>query len=322
MHKKTLTVLLTAGLCLAAGNLRAGTLTKTEIGADANWIVHVDHDAFLRSAVGKLVRAELNAQGMEEKMQSFATVFGFHPLDDVHDATLYGAGPDRKKAVVLIDGQFDRDKLLALVRMNAEHAEFVHDGMTIHRWLHEEKKGQESTHQMMYGCLYDGHLVVMSGDLDVTRRAIDAVRSRTADAPADLLGSAASDRDGAFFQIVATGVGAMAGNEPQAAMLRQTEAIRLHVGDAAGKVFITIALEGKSPEVAQNVGKMIEGMIAMATLAGQDQPALAELVRKIQLSTVDKTTHVHFEAQAQSVFDFLKKQWQQKKQQQQQEPTS
>jgi len=315
MHKRTLTMILTAGLCLTAGNLRAGTLAKTEIGADANWIVHVDHEAFLRSGIGKLVRAELNAQGMEEKMQSFATVFGFHPLDDVHDATLYGAGQDRKKAVVLIDGQFDQDKILALVRMNAEHAEFDHDGVTVHRWLHEEKKGEESTTQMMYGCLYDGHLVVMSGDLDTTKRAIDAVRSPTAGAPAGLLGATASDGDGAFFQVVGTGVGAMVGDEPQAALLRQTEALRLHLGETAGKVFVRIALEAKSQEMAQSMGQMLKGLIAMATLAGQDQPALAELVRTIQLSTEDKTTHVHFEAQAQSVFDSLKKQWEQNKQQ-------
>jgi len=315
MYKRTLTVILTAGLCLATGNLRAGTLAKTEIGADANWIVHVDHEAFLRSAIGKLVRAELSAQGMEEKMQSFATVFGFHPLDDVRDATLYGPGGDRKKAVVLIDGKFDQDKLLALVRMNAEHAEFDHGGVTIHRWLHEEKKGEESTTQMMYGCLYDGHLVVMSGDLDTTKRAIDTVRSRNAGAPADLLNAVASNGNGAFFQVVGTGVGTMAGDEPQAALLRQTEALRLHLGETTGKVFARIALEAISKETAQSMSEMLQGMIAMATLAGQEQPALGEMVRKIQLSTEGKTTHLRFEAQAQSVFDFLKKQWEQKKQQ-------
>ncbi len=315
MCKRTLIVILTAGLCVAAGNLRAGTLAKNEIGADANWIVHVDHEAFLRSAIGKLVRAELTAQGMEEDMQNFATVFGFHPLDDVRDATLYGAGGDRKKAVVLIDGKFDQDKLLALVRMNAEHAEFDHGDVTIHRWLHEEKKGEESTHQMMYGCLCDGHLVVMSGDLDVTKRAVDAVRSPSAGAAAELLDAVTSDGNGAFFQVAGTGVGAMAGDEPQAALLRQTEALRLHLGETAGKVFVRIALEAKSQEMAQSMGQMIEGLIAMATMAGQDQPALAEMVRKIQLSTEGKTTRLRFEAQAQPVFDFLKKQWEQKKQQ-------
>ncbi|MBN2130152.1 MAG: hypothetical protein JW741_11680 [Sedimentisphaerales bacterium] len=315
MHKRTLTMILTAGLCLAAGNLRAGTLAKTEIGADANWIVHVDHEAFLRSTVGKLVRAELSVQGMEEKIQSFATVFGFHPLDDVRDVTLYGAGGDRKKAVVLIDGTFDQDKLLALVRTNAEHAEFDHKGVTIHRWLHEEKKAEESTTQMMYGCLYDGHLVVMSGDLDTTKRAIASVRRPTATAPADLMRATASDGDDVLFQVVGKDIGAMVGDKPQAALLRQTEALRLHIGETAGKVFIRITLKAKSQEMAQSMGKMLEGMLAMATLAGQDQPALAEAARTIQLSTEGKTTRVRFEAQAQSIFDLLKKHWEQKKQQ-------
>jgi len=315
MNRKTLIVILTVGFCLGAAPAWAGPLATSEISADANWIVHIDHETFLRSSIGRLVRTEMNAQNAEEQLQSFATIFGFHPLDDVRDATLYGTGQDRKKAVVLIDGKFDQDKLLALVRMNAQHAEFTHNGVTIHRWLHEEKKEQEPTSQMMYGCLYDEHLVVMSADLDTTRRAIDTVRNDAGGVSAELLGPASSNRDETFFQVVATGVGAMAGDEPRAALLRQTEALRLHAGETNGKVFMTIALQGTSQEVAQNVSKMADGMIAMATLAGKEQPALAELVRNIQLSTDDKTTHVHFEAPAQSVFDFLRKQWQQKKQQ-------
>jgi len=320
MNRNTLIAILIVGLCLGAGPAWAGRLATSEISADANWIVHIDHETFLRSSMGKLVRAELNAQGMQEKMQSFTTIFGFHPLDDVRDATLYGADGDRKKVVVLIDGQFDQDKLLALVRMNAQHAELDHDGITIHRWLHEEKNAEESTSQMMYGCLYDGHLVVMSGDLDVTKRAIDAVRSRTAEAPVDLLAAVASDGDGVFFQVVGTGVGTMVGEKPQAALLRQTEALRLHFGETAGKVFVRIALDAKSQEMAQSMGQMLQGMVAMATLAGQDQPARVEMLRTMQLYTEDKTTHVRFEAQAQSLFDYLKKQWEQTKQQP--EPTS
>jgi hypothetical protein len=172
----------------------------------------------------------------------------------------------------------------------------------------------------MYGCLYEGRLAIMSADLDTTKRAIDTVRSGAAGASAGLLDAASPGRAGMFFQVVGTKVGAMAGNEPQAALLRQAETLCLQAGETDGNVFVTLALEGTSPEVAQNATKMLEGMVAMASLAGQEQPVLAELARKIQLTTEDKTTRVHFEAPAQLVFDFLKKQWEQKKQQS--EPTS
>ena len=91
-----------ACLC-AAAPLLAGDLQKTEVSPQANWVVHADYQAFRDSVIGKLVRAELKAQGVEEKSRDFATIFGFNPLEDLRDVTLYGNGQDREKAVILVE---------------------------------------------------------------------------------------------------------------------------------------------------------------------------------------------------------------------------
>jgi hypothetical protein len=54
---------------------------------------------------------------------------------------------------------------------------------------------------------------------------------------------------------------------------------------------------------------MLEGMIALATLAGEEQPKLAELAGRLQPSREGKKLHLRFESDSQSVFDFLKEQW-------------
>ena len=62
MNRKTLIVILTVGFCLSAAPAWAGRLATSEISTDANWIVHIDHETFLRSHIGKLIRAEMNAR--------------------------------------------------------------------------------------------------------------------------------------------------------------------------------------------------------------------------------------------------------------------
>lgn len=121
-------------------------------------------------------------------------------------------------------------------------------------------------------------------------------------------------RQGAFFQVAATGVSDIAGQEQQAAVLRQTDKLGLAVGETEGKVYIDLGLVAKTEEEAQNINKVLEGIIAFATLSGEQQPKLAELAKKVKLSCAQNTVGARFESDSQSVFQFLKEQWEKKKQ--------
>ncbi len=83
---------------------------------------------------------------------------------------------------------------------------------------------------------------------------------------------------------------------------------------------IALRLQGQSPEVADNILKMAQGVVAMAQLAAQEQPKLSELAKNVTVTRDDKVVQGRFEAPAQSVFASLKEQWQ-KKQQPQTPPT-
>jgi hypothetical protein len=325
MSKKTTAIIAVLGLWLGAGPAGAGELEPSELAPDANWVVHLDQEALRSSSIGQLVLAELEKQGLTQKLDSFATVFGFHPIDDIRDVTVYGVGQDQEKAVVLADARFNQDKLVALVRMNPQHQEIPHGNTTIHRWLQEDKDntgedGEPAT-KMMYGCIHDGRVVVLSAGLDAVKKAADILSNAAAGAPAELA-ERASTRQGTFFQVIGTGVGAMLGNEPKAAVLREAEALTLAAGDDEGQWFVEVALEGKSVEVAQNMAKMLEGVIALAKLAGQEQPELVALAEKVRISSAGKVTQVLFEAEVQTMLDLLKNRWEQDRQQQEGTPTS
>jgi hypothetical protein len=321
MNGRTAIGILALILRLATVPAPAGPLQKSEVNPTANWVVHADLEAFRASGIGKLVMAELAAQGIDEKLQAFANIASFDPLKDVRDVTLYGEGKDRCHAVVLIDGRFDPEKVLAVVRWNPEHQEIPYNGVTIHQWPNEENKGGQTTRQIMYGYLHGRRQIVISSGLDALKQAVDTLKGPAPGTPSGLLSQIPESPSGAFLQATAVRVGEMIGQEPKAALFKQSGLLVLAAGQAADNIFAELRLRNESPEVADNVTKMLQGIVAMTQLAGQEQPKLSELAKGVSVSRMDKTAQVRFEAPAQAVFAFVKEQWEQKKQQPQQQAT-
>jgi len=293
----------------------AGPLMKQQVSATANWVVHLDYEQVTKSQIGQLVRQEMAKFGIEEKLEDFATIFSFHPIDDVRDITVYGNGPDPEEAVVMIDADCDLLKLLALVRLNEHYVEIEYGDITLHRWLHEHEKSGKS--QMMYGCLHNGNIVVMSAGLDAVTQAVDVLKGTANNAASGVFDQAELNAKGAFLQVAANGVAEMAQEQGKAAGFGQTDAIGLAIGETEGTFYIDLGLLAKSDQAASSITKILEGLGALAALAGQEQPVLAEFVQRVQLSCHGNAVQIHFESDSESLFRFLKEQGEKKKQQSQ-----
>ena len=310
--RKLMTVL-TVSVLLTVGPAFGGQLLKNQVGAGANWVAHLDFEQLVKSQLGRLIRAELAKEGLEEQLQGFQTIFSFHPIDDIRDVTIYGNGSDREKAVALFQGNFDKDKLVALVRMNPEYKEIKHGDAVVHSWVDENKKDPNGPDQRMYGCAYKDNMVVLGAGLEAVKKAVDVLRGSAPSASRGAFKQAALNAQGAFLQVAANAVNDLADHQNEAALLEQTDELGGAIGEHDGKFYVNLSLRAESEEVAQNVKKMLEGIIAFLTLAGSEQPTLAELANKLKLSSVDRTVAINFESSTESVFAFLKEIWQAEK---------
>jgi hypothetical protein len=309
MRRSTLIITIAGTTLLNIVPVIGGPLLMSQVGKDASWVVHVDCEQLKRAQIGKLIREELVRIGIEEKLANFAEVFSFHPLDDLRGVTLYGKGPEEERVVVLAEGRFDAEKLLAIVRLNPRHEEIKHGDVVLHGWLHEENhKGEETGEQMMYGCLYSDHLLVMSAGLDVAKRAVDVLAGTKEDAADGVFDQAALSAEGAFFKVAANGVGEMA-DEDEAAVLKQTDTLGLAVGELDGDFYADLELTTDTDEVAQGIRDILEGVIAFVSLSGEDQPRLAELAKKVELSCNGNTVRAHLGCDPRAVFELLREQW-------------
>jgi len=122
---------------------------------------------------------------------------------------------------------------------------------------------------------------------------------------------------GAFLQVAANSVAEMAQKHGKGAGFGQTDEIGLAIGETEGTFYIDMGLLAKSEEAASGITKILEGIGALASLAGQERPVLAEFVQRVQLSCQGNAIQMHFEADSESLFQFLKEQGEKRKQQSQ-----
>lgn len=291
----------------------AGPLNKQQVSANANWLIHLDYEQVTKSQIGQLVRQELAKLGIEEKLEDFATVFSFHPIDDIRDITVYGNGPDPENAVVMIDADLDILKLLALVRLNEQYVEIDLGNIMLHRWLQKHEKSGKS--QMMYGYLHSGNIVVISAGIDAITQAVDVLKGAANNAATGVFDQPELNAQGAFLQVAVNDVAQMAQDRDKAAAFGQADTIGLAAGENEGAFYIDFALSAKSDRAASSITKILEGIGALAALAGQEQPVLAKFVRRVQLSCQGNAVHIRFESDSESIFQFLKEQGEKREQQ-------
>jgi hypothetical protein len=302
---KTSKLVLTVGVLLVGVPALAGPLAKKQVSGGANWVFHVDIEQFRITQMHQFARPELENLGIEKKLQDFATLFSFHPIDDLRDVTIYGKGQDRKKAVVLIEGTFDKERLLALLGMAPEHEEIQYGDIVLHKWIDEKKKDCDGAGQTTYCCFYGNDLIVMGTGLDGVKHAVDVLDGTTVDAASVVFNPAIENAKGAFLQVMATNIRETIADHPKAAVLRQAEQFALAAGEAQGKFYIDWRLTAKSEEVAQAINKILDGIIAFAMLAGEDDPKLAELAAMVDLSCQQNIVRVCFESDPARVVKFL-----------------
>jgi hypothetical protein len=290
------------------GPVLAGPLALEQVSGSASWVVHANQQQFRKTKTGQLIRTEMVNLGLEENLTNFSTIFSFHPLDDVRDVTLYGTGKDRKKAVVLIDGFFDKEKILSLLRMNPEYKDTNYGDIVLHQWIDENQK--DPNNKMMYGCFYSNELIVMSAGMDAVKHAVDVLNGSATNAAGGIFNQIALNVKGAFFQVTGRRVGEMVGEDPGAAALKQSDQLALAVGEVDGKFYIELSLTAKSEEAAQAITQILEGILAFVSLPNEEQPNLAELAKQVKISCELNTVYIYFGTGPEQVVQFLKEQWQ------------
>jgi len=297
------------GLCIASmvmsSMVFATPLDKTKVMKEATWAVHVDVDQFRQSVLGKEMINELTARGVMGKLDNFAKVFSFHPINDIQCVTLFGQDKDPQKAAAIIRGTCNPATLIAMVGMNPYYEKSEYGNYTIHSWI-DEKKGPDGPRQ--YGCFYNPTTLLMGMGKETLQQSLDVLDGKHANAAGNaMFNQFAEGSHGVMVSLFAEKTGETVNGIQEAAILQQTNRIALMFGEKENASYVDILLQARNAAEAAKIQQFVQGMLAMASLSVADKnPKLDQLISAVNSTCTDDVVRVQCNWDSKDLIALLK----------------
>jgi len=319
-----------AGLCTGlvayyGGGFQAlvastGPTEMAYVPADATVVAFADVRSIMDSELRQRFKqampmGPLNDEGQKE----FYEHTGINLEQDVDYvvAAMTGGGPIQQNGIVVVRGRFDIVKLEGLAR---EHGATVEDykGTRLLILNHERTHGDE-TFPGAPGALNEvankGALafletgVVGVGNLAAVKHAIDAHNSAQSITSNDEMMRLVSniERSNNAWAVGRFDLFASQANLPEQ-IARQIPPVKWFAaaGHINGGVSAQLMAEALDDKAAENLRGVVNGVISLARLQGQNDPKLAALIQSFQMSGSGKTVELSFTVPSE-IFEMMPK---------------
>lgn len=269
-----ISTLVSAGM-LTALAVSAAPIQRADVINDPVWVLHVDADGLRSTVVGQYILAEMAKPEAQKKLAALQAISGFDPGKDLHGVTLYGATKSEEDGILLVYADFDAARLTTLAEGAKEHTSVTHGAYTIHSWIDEKKPEKNGVKPRTYAAIA-GKTVVFGQKESSVADALDVLArtrpnlltntqfARLADAPAFILGAARKPE--------------LPGNDPNAAILKQSKLVMLSVNEVQRKLGATLTLEADTEEIAGQIESIGRGLIGLLSLQ-QDKPEAQKIAQ-------------------------------------------
>ncbi len=284
-----------------AGSLAGGPLRTSDIPADAKWAAHFDMNALVASRIGQLIMGEMESKGEMQKIDAFGKLFDFNPIRDLHSVTAFSKTFNEEEGLIVVRGRLDREKVKALMETHCQCTEMVYGDFKIFRCIAPDKQ--------FHYCFFRSDTLLISSDIELVKEELDILSGSKASLESggnlQMLNSLPS---GTFFAAAARGFGNLADRHPNARILQKAESLAIFFGECEGVDFLNIKLSARDEKTAGQVYNIVQGIIALGMMLGDEQPKLAKLAGSMKVEQAGCLVTLRETMQADELFEFLKKQ--------------
>ncbi len=298
MIKKTalfLAVLLAIALFVAIPAW-PGTIPSSVVPEGARWIAHLDMEKF----VATKLYGFLDKDGkFEIKSRDLNRWFKIDVTKDVTGVTLFGLGLDDKQAVIAVTGKFDKPGLLALIALNKEHQETPYGSYTL-----------ISTGSDEYGAFVNDNLIVLSESRETIEKVLDTAGGKAKNYSASSLSAALKDIPStAFLSGVMPDLSGLGKEISQSKVLEKASGLFFVAQERQDILQVRLQVTADTPESAKNMADVVQGLIAMGKLGGNegDMAKMASLLDGLQVKLDGKVLMLDFERPSRDIADLLSK---------------
>ena len=276
--------------------LKASTLQKSIIPAEAEWVIHFDVEKFRSTQIGKQLLDQEDILGLGKSNARFHDHYQIDILNDINGVTVYGYGNDEENTVLCLRGNFDRDYLLGLLGAEESHKEIPYGTFIIHAWDNHE-----------FGIFVDENFGLLASSEAAIRKALDVISGKKADITTSPLKSyidgISSD---VFFAALAKDISQMAEHEKDVFVFRKTESAVFTLTEVREDVHMKLNFTVKTLEDAKNMESVIRGLISLANMQLEEtQKDILLPQEEIEISTQGKEVRVELAYPVKELVDIV-----------------
>lgn len=271
------------GLCAAAP---ASAPAQESLPANTKWVLHLDVKALCASALGKEILASLAGTPGEAKLKAFEALTSINIARDVLAITACGSGGAERGGVLYLRGNWDAQKLTAIMAGSDQYAAKPYGAHTVMSW---EEKQADSAPKHRLGCFASPSLLVLTDREAAGKQALDAIDGKAPTLAGVPRYQQLNQPEGrGFLRLVAmdvTGIvpAGMQNTGPLAGVLQQLESVRLDARSDAQSVILDATLLAQTPEAALQLQRVALGFQSIALLQAGGNPDMAQVAQSARI---------------------------------------
>lgn len=277
-------------LLLTGGAVHAGPLQRADVPGNPAWVLHLDFDGLRGTALGEYFLSEMDKPEPQARLAAFQTIFNFDLRTGMHGATLFSPTKDPHDGVLLVYASFDAGRLETLAKAAKEYSSTPYKQHVVHSWIDERRPARDGAKPRTYAAIF-GNRVVIFGQRDASvKGALDVLDRNAPNLAATGEFSQLGRAQGASFVQAAARKMDMAASDPNAAVFRLSEEVRLEVAETARQVSVSLALQAGEEEAAKHINSIAQGLVALMKMQ-TDKPHNVKLA---EATTITQSGQVVF----------------------------
>lgn len=280
----------------------ASPLEKDVISASARWVVHLDVQGFSKTLFGQMFLEDIRKQH-QLKLDSLTQLVGSDLTRDIYGLTLFGPDANETNAVLLLSCRYDKQKLLAVLALNAHYAETQHGDRTLYHWQ-DPHRGKSQV-----GAFVSDSLIAISQSEKAILEILDVTEQRglsLSSVPSHPLSQLFQVNSEAFFVAGADDLATLTQSSANAAILRNSRFIAVLGEEKEQQMRLQLFLEAQSMDAAKQIELVARGILAFAMLQEQKNPVLSSLASAWTIYRTDHQLLLEFIHPSSGLFEKLK----------------
>jgi hypothetical protein len=271
-----------------------GTIPASIVPEGTRWIAHLDMEKFVATELYGLLEKDGKFQIKSRDVNRWLKM---DVPKDVKSVTVFGFGPGDDQIVFAVAGKIDKAGIIALVEADKDHQETPYGAYTLYSSGSDE-----------YGAFINDNLLVFSEGRGVIEKVLDTAGGKAKTfAGTPLSASLKEVPSGAFLSGVLPDLGSLGKEIGQSKVLEKASGLFFLAQEKKDTLLVRLQVTADTPESAKNMADVVQGLIAMGRLGGNDAEVakISALLDGLQVKQDGKVLRIDFERPSKQIADLL-----------------